>query len=223
MPQRPPPAARRSPRAGGRRSGPGAPVRSPLRWSSRCCATCSTTRTCPVRRCRTAPGRRWRPSSGRASPAPSCCSSNGPRAGDPWSGHMALPGGRIDPGDPHPRAAAERETREEVSLDLTPATLLGQLNDLYGGARPITVSAFGYWLDGPRPALQPNGEVADTLWIPLEELADPARAVAYEYPLRDQTLFPGIAVSGERVVWGMTLRLLMDLFERLGRPLTFPV
>lgn len=145
------------------------------------------------------------------------------RAGDPWSGHMALPGGRIDPIDAHPRAAAERETWEEVSLDLSPALVLGQLNDLYGGARPITVSAFGYWLDGPRPALQPNGEVADTLWIPLAELADPTRAVAYEYPLRDQTLFPGIAISGDRVVWGMTLRLLMDLFERLGRPLTFPV
>ena len=36
-------------------------------------------------------------------------------------------------------------------------------------------------------------------------------------------IFPGIAVDGGRVVWGMTLRLLQDLFTRLGRPLTFPV
>src|SRR5688572_28899501 len=37
---------------------------------------------------------------------------------DPWSGHMAFPGGRVDPGDPGPRHAAERETLEEVGLDL---------------------------------------------------------------------------------------------------------
>jgi 8-oxo-dGTP pyrophosphatase MutT (NUDIX family) len=145
------------------------------------------------------------------------------REGDPWSGHMALPGGRIDPDDAHPRAAAERETWEEVTLDLRPALLLGQLNDLYGGARPITVSAFGYWLDGPRPRLQPNGEVADTMWITLDRLADPGRAVAYRYPLRDREIFPGIAIDGDRVIWGLTLRLLQDLFERLGRPLAFPV
>ena len=36
------------------------------------------------------------------------------RAGDPWSGHMAFPGGRLQPEDPTPRAAAERETLEET-------------------------------------------------------------------------------------------------------------
>jgi 8-oxo-dGTP pyrophosphatase MutT (NUDIX family) len=145
------------------------------------------------------------------------------REGDPWSGHMALPGGRVDPGDEHALATAERETREELSLDLAPAERLGRLDDLLGGARPITVSAFGFWLPGERPALAPNHEVADALWIPLTDLADPRRAVAYRYPLRDREVFPGIAVDEQRVVWGMTLRLLQDLFTRLGNPLRFPV
>jgi 8-oxo-dGTP pyrophosphatase MutT (NUDIX family) len=52
------------------------------------------------------------------------------RAGDPWSGHMAFPGGRIDPEDAHARGAAERETREEVGVDLAGAEPLGRLDDL---------------------------------------------------------------------------------------------
>jgi 8-oxo-dGTP pyrophosphatase MutT (NUDIX family) len=41
------------------------------------------------------------------------------RVGDRWSGHTALPGGRRDPTDADDRAAAIRETKEEVGLDLT--------------------------------------------------------------------------------------------------------
>ncbi len=40
------------------------------------------------------------------------------RASDPWSGQMAFPGGRVDVADSTPRAAAERETLEEVGLSL---------------------------------------------------------------------------------------------------------
>mgnify|MGYP006305808619 CR=1 FL=1 len=38
--------------------------------------------------------------------------------GDPWSGHMAFPGGRMEPDDADELAAARREAREEVALDL---------------------------------------------------------------------------------------------------------
>ena len=54
------------------------------------------------------------------------------RDGDPWSGHMAFPGGRVDDTDLGPRAAAERETLEEVGLSLAGAELLGQLDDIHG-------------------------------------------------------------------------------------------
>lgn len=142
------------------------------------------------------------------------------RADDPWSGHMALPGGRVDPTDEDSHATALRETREEVGLDLSEAERLGQLDDLHGGVRQIVVSAHGYWLEGELPALEPNYEVADALWVPLLELSDPARFVSFDYsgPGGQPQRFPGVAVAGERIVWGLTLRLLEDLFNRLAHP-----
>ena len=49
------------------------------------------------------------------------------RVGDPWSGHMGLPGGRRSQKDEHLLATAIRETEEEVGLTLTPGNLLGNL------------------------------------------------------------------------------------------------
>ncbi|MFN0091830.1 MAG: NUDIX hydrolase [Acidimicrobiales bacterium] len=140
------------------------------------------------------------------------------REGDPWSGHMALPGGRVEPDDLDLNATAERETFEEIGLDLRVGERLGQLDELHGGVRPITVSAHGYWLHGERPRLELNHEVADAFWVPLPELANPARFVAYEHPVRVGETFPGVEVEGGRVVWGLTLRLLVDLFARLRHP-----
>ena len=55
--------------------------------------------------------------------------------GDPWSGHMAFPGGRVDPSDRDARAAAERETLEEVGLRLSGAERIGRLDDRQGNPR----------------------------------------------------------------------------------------
>src|SRR5450432_2372229 len=61
------------------------------------------------------------------------------REGDPWSGHMALPGGHADPADADLSATAERETLEEVGLDLRAiGERLGRLSD-YAPARAIPV------------------------------------------------------------------------------------
>lgn len=140
---------------------------------------------------------------------------------DPWSGQMAFPGGRWEPDDPSPEATAMRETEEEVGLDLTGARHLGALSELDGGRatnRPVVVSAHAWWLDGPRPPLQPNYEVAEALWVPLEVLADRRRYIDYRYP-RSGMLFPGIQLDRQdQVIWGLTLRFLGDLFRRLNHP-----
>jgi 8-oxo-dGTP pyrophosphatase MutT (NUDIX family) len=147
------------------------------------------------------------------------------KAGDPWSGHMAFPGGRQDPEDDSPRVTAERETLEEVGMDLAPAELLGQLDDLEGrhAGRPagLVISAFVYHLP-EAPRLVPNEEVETAFWVPLAELLAPARHVDYRFrhELGAFTM-PGIRVGAAEphVVWGLTYRFLERFFELLGRPL----
>ena len=140
------------------------------------------------------------------------------KASDPWSGHMAFPGGRTDPGDADAHATAERETLEEVALDLSVAPRLGALTDLRPGRHLEAVHAHAYWLDGPRPSLTANYEVADTVWVPMTALANTDRYIDYYYPSSDST-WPGIQLDEPtQVVWGLTLRFLADLFGRLDAP-----
>ncbi|MGF1598832.1 MAG: NUDIX hydrolase [Acidimicrobiales bacterium] len=143
--------------------------------------------------------------------------------GDPWSGQMAFPGGRIELHDSDRFAAAERETSEELSLDLMPDHRLGTVGTVEGGRharRSIVVSGHGYWLEGDRPVLRPNREVAAALWVPVDVLLDRDRYIDYRYPTRgDSATFPGIQLDDPRqVIWGLTLRMLANLFDRLERP-----
>ena len=146
------------------------------------------------------------------------------REGDPWSGHMAFPGGRVDPEDPHARGAAERETLEEVGVDLGDATPLGRLDDLQGqrvaGVPQLVVSAFVYHLPAS-PPLVPNHEVREAFWFPLRALLEPQRHVEYSAGSREWKGFPGILVGEpeRHVVWGLTYRFLEIFFELVGQPL----
>jgi 8-oxo-dGTP pyrophosphatase MutT (NUDIX family) len=146
------------------------------------------------------------------------------RPGDPWSGHMAFPGGRVDPGDAGPRSAAERETREEVGLRPEQGERLGRLDDLQGhhvaGVPSLVVSAFVYHVTDP-PPLVPNHEVEDAFWFPLRSLREPERQVDYPLGIATATPYPGIRVgaSGRQVVWGLTYRFLEVFLRIAGRPL----
>ena len=144
--------------------------------------------------------------------------------GDPWSGHMAFPGGRVDPGDPGPRAAAERETLEEVGIALASAEPLGRLDDMSGhhaaGADSLLISAFVYAARGEL-LLSPNHEVREAFWFPLAELLEPARFVERPVARAEIFRFPGILVGEpeRHVVWGLTYRFLESFFQIVGRPM----
>jgi 8-oxo-dGTP pyrophosphatase MutT (NUDIX family) len=140
------------------------------------------------------------------------------RPSDPWSGHMAFPGGHQEPGDVSLLHTAIRETREEIGLDLErDAELLGALEDLSPVVpRALLVRPFVFAL--PRmPALSISAEVDTVVSCPLVELAGGSTATEYEL-LRDgnRYKFPAFQ-AGPGVVWGLTYRVVTSLLYRVER------
>ena len=89
---------------------------------------------------------------------------------DSWSGHIAFPGGRSESCDRSPRETAERETREELGLDLSTAQYMGRLSDVAVDSLNTVVSCFVYAVN-QRPELHPDPrEVANSLWLPMKEI-----------------------------------------------------
>lgn len=142
---------------------------------------------------------------------------------DPWSGHMALPGGRWDPTDPHPRAAAERETLEEVGLRVGEEHWLGPLSEVPvrygGGVLRMILSPFVYYLGEERVPFVPNHEVAEAFWIPLDYLWDPRNASHVDWEREGrQTHYPAIRHQGHSI-WGLTFRVLTLFSDVIDAPL----
>ena len=146
------------------------------------------------------------------------------KPGDPWSGQMALPGGRLDDSDRDLQHTAERETDEEVGLSLEGARLIGRLDDQSGQragqGRQLRIAAFVYEIDaGAGNDLVLNCEVTEALWAPLAWFEDPARVIDYRRPPYPELSFPGVVVGDpeRHIVWGLTFRFMSAFFEILGR------
>ncbi|MCZ6843164.1 MAG: CoA pyrophosphatase [SAR324 cluster bacterium] len=155
-----------------------------------------------------------------------CVIRRAERAGDPWSGHMAFPGGKREAADASVRAAAQRETLEEVGLRLRESHYLAALPHMpvRAGGRDtgIILFPFVYYLGARRGRLSPNGEVAEAFWIPLSHILDSRNQV--EMPLQregQKLIFPSILYGGHHI-WGVTYRVLMQFAEALGRSLPGP-
>lgn len=137
-------------------------------------------------------------------------------AGDPWSGHVALPGGREEVSDADLLDTARRELREETSIDLSREAYAGRLDDLHpqrAHLPSIAVSPFVAWHE-KRPFLSENYELAGHLWIPLAELASPDRRSRLERPGPVPRVFETIEYAGA-TVWGMTLAIVDDFLMRI--------
>ncbi len=129
---------------------------------------------------------------------------------DPWSGHIAFPGGTTEPDDPDLKHTAERETREELGLDLRRAPYFGRLDDVAGATLPIRVACFVYAIH-QSVAFAPNAEVRDVFWTPFAHLADPDRR--QRLTLEGWHNMPAIDLLGTNrpVLWGLTYRMVAQL------------
>lgn len=137
---------------------------------------------------------------------------------DPWSGNIGFPGGRLNPSGELPQQAAERETLEELALDLGQSQYLGRLDDLYGAIMPVLVSCFVYRLRQPTK-LQPNHEVAKTFWCPLAKLLEPERQQHRNFFYRGaERTHPVVELLApkEPLLWGITYRLMHNFFALCG-------
>ena len=137
--------------------------------------------------------------------------------GDPWSGHMAFPGGRHEPQDASLEATACRETMEELALDLCRGYILGRLDDLAPRnpmLPPILIRPF-VALVPPDVIFSPSDEVAATFWVPLAVLRHADTRAEHVMTINGaRAHFPGFRVD-QHIVWGLTERIVQQLLELL--------
>ena len=138
---------------------------------------------------------------------------------DPWSGQMALPGGRRDPQDDNLLATAVRESWEETGVQLDQwGTALGKLNPLIPATKrlpPISIFPFVFGVGEETLARVASPEVDEVLWTPLSHLTNPEASGTVEIHFDGAPRnFPCFRVE-ERVIWGLTYRILTDLFHQI--------
>lgn len=139
---------------------------------------------------------------------------------DPWSGHIACPGGRMDPTDLNLEFTAIRETWEETGVDLAhDGRILGTLDDISPRTPllpPLVIRPFVAAVK-PEVTIVPNSEVAEAFWVPLSSIRE---ATAWSRAMvrvrgvgeREESVFR----HGDYTVWGLTHRALTQFVELLG-------
>lgn len=137
------------------------------------------------------------------------------------AGQVAFPGGRVDPGDASPIAAALREAVEETGLDAAGVEVLGRLDDIPLAYSRHVVSPVLAWWRHPSPVhVVDEAESSDVFRAPVADLLDPAnRGVTVIRRDGQEWRGPGFLVGdgdGAHLVWGFTGMVLDGLFDRLG-------
>lgn len=138
------------------------------------------------------------------------------KEGDPWSGHMALPGGRRQIDDADLLATALRETREETGIAVPGGDVLGPLDEVQPGARrrfSIVIAPFVAAVPAETAAVPEPSEVKTAIWVPLPHLASEEAVDEILIELEDESrAFPALNYQ-EYVIWGLTHRILEDFIE----------
>lgn len=129
------------------------------------------------------------------------------------AGEVALPGGRLEPDDPDPLAAALRELREETQIQLPPSATLGHLDQHYS-LHGLRVTPFVLWSEQPVIGKPDDCEIAAVFQCPFRVFFEPP--VAYDRSARrGGVVMPRWHVDGHSV-WGLTALILNNLTSLIG-------
>ena len=146
--------------------------------------------------------------------------------GDPWSGHMAFPGGRCEAFDKNGLATAKREMHEEVGFDIDDAEhkplkgeWLGRLSDISTlrriTPRAMVVTPYVFSV-ADKPILEENYEVAETVWIPLTYFSDINNRSIHSIEYKQRTInLPCYRYDG-KIIWGMSLSMIDEILRLSG-------
>ena len=142
--------------------------------------------------------------------------------GDPWSGHIACPGGRMEPGDHDLAVTAVRETLEETGVDVArDGRLLGHLDDLSPRSPVLPPIVIRPYVALVRAGVEivPSREVAAAFWVPISALRERTAWGTDSVSVRGSTLEVSVFKHGEYTVWGLTERVLRQFLAYVGEPL----
>jgi len=140
---------------------------------------------------------------------------------DPWSGHVACPGGRMEPEDRDLAATAMRETLEETGIDLARVgRLLGTLDDITPRTPvlpPIVIRPFVAGVPSSVEIVQ-SDEVAAAFWVSWSALREQTAWGTGTVAVRGVDREVSIFRHRDYTVWGLTERVLRQLLERSVSP-----
>lgn len=129
-------------------------------------------------------------------------------------GQVSFPGGRVDPTDAGPVAAALRETEEEVGVDPTSVDVVGAMPELFLTPSGNAVTpVLGWWPTPGEVRVVDPGEVERVERVSVAELIDPARRFTVAHPSGYRG--PGFEAGG-LFVWGFTALLLGAVLDLAG-------
>lgn len=130
------------------------------------------------------------------------------------AGQVSFPGGRIDPEDAHPEAAALREAEEEIALNPGDVQVLGRMADYVTGTGYRITPVLGLLPPGLTYRPSPD-EVEAVFELPIHVLLDPNAPRREPHPVRGRMRQYWVWPHPEFFIWGATAAILKHLAEKL--------